>query len=103
MDAKTKADTEEKLKQILACIQDLNTLSPLLVLNILAKNKNVEFKIIKEYFMKKLDEDRALSEKDRKVVETNTKEAKEHREEYTKLKTQAKVSWVTGGGGGSCL
>lgn len=57
------------------------------MLNILAKNKNVEFKIIKEFFIKKLEEDRAQIEKDRLTVENNTKEAKEHREEYMKLKT----------------
>ena len=34
------------------------SLSPLLILNILAKNKNVEFKIIKNFFLKKLEDDR---------------------------------------------
>ena len=86
-DRKSKEDTEQKLKLILDNIQSLNTLSPLLVLNILAKNKNVEFKIVKDFFIKKLEEDRAQIEKDRLIVDKNTNEAKEHREEYMKLKT----------------
>ncbi|KAL4427594.1 hypothetical protein ABPG74_012985 [Tetrahymena malaccensis] len=86
-----KEQTEQKLQKILQNIQNLNTLSPLLVLNILAKNKNVEFKIVKEFFIQKLQEDRNQIEKDKQVVEEKTKEANQDREEYMKLKTQAKI------------
>lgn len=41
--------------------------------------------------MKKLEEDRVQIDKDKLIVDKNTKEANEDREDYMKLKTQAKV------------
>ncbi|EGR28037.1 vacuolar sorting protein, putative [Ichthyophthirius multifiliis] len=91
---KVQADNEKKLNTILLNIQNLNTLSPLLVLNILAKNKNVKFKSIKDYFIKKLEEDQKQIQKDQEIVNKNTNQAKEHREEYQKIKTQAKAIFL---------
>jgi len=54
---KPENKAEDKLPVILNEIGNLHSLSPLLILNILSKNKNVNFKIVKDFFSKKLKED----------------------------------------------
>lgn len=89
----TRAKTEklDKVEEILKSVEKIDTLSPLLVLNILAKNGNIPFKTIRSFFMKKIKDDKVSIDKDKLVIKNNRDKAKEERLEFKKLKTTAKV------------
>lgn len=81
----------EKVEEILKYIEKIDTLSPLLILNILAKNGNIPFKVIRSFFLKKIKDDKISIEKDKTVIKNNRDKAREERLEYKKMKTTAKV------------
>jgi hypothetical protein len=49
--SKPDNNAENRIEEILSYISNLQTLSPLLILNILAKNRNVSFRLVKAYFI----------------------------------------------------
>ena len=58
---------EDKIEEILGLIEKIESLSPLLILSILSKNKNVKMGMIRNYFMKKIRDDKMSIDKDRTV------------------------------------
>lgn len=93
--AKPENEAEHMINEVLREISELQNLSPLLILNILAKNRNVNFQLVKQYFIDKIGKDRKQIEEDQKVVKEKMKKAADTRTEYKKLKTQAKVFQAT--------
>lgn len=62
--AKPENEAEHMINEVLREISELQNLSPLLILNILAKNKNVNFQLVKQYFIDKIGKDRKQIEED---------------------------------------
>lgn len=89
--AKPENKRETLIPKILKYLEQIHTLSPLLILSILSKNKNIEYKYVKDFFLNKLKQDKASIDKDREIVAKKTKKANESRAEYRKLKTTAKT------------
>lgn len=81
----------EHIKDILQHIQGMQNLSPLLILNILSKNKNIPFGAVKSYFITKLLKDKQLIDQEKDDINTKMQLAQKQRQEYKKLKTQAKT------------
>eukprot|EP01017_Pseudomicrothorax_dubius_P039869 TRINITY_DN6172_c0_g1_i1.p1 TRINITY_DN6172_c0_g1~~TRINITY_DN6172_c0_g1_i1.p1 ORF type:complete len:866 (-),score=298.83 TRINITY_DN6172_c0_g1_i1:134-2731(-) len=82
---------KNKIPDVLEYISKIEALSPLVILNILSRNQNIPYGLIKTYFLKKLQEERTFIEKDGEKAKENMEKAKASRAEYKKLKTQAKV------------
>lgn len=80
--SKQENQAKDKLEETLEQISQIPSFSPLLVLNILAKDKNIEFKLIKKFFQKKLEDDRGIISLDEKKVDDNMKRSAEYRTEY---------------------
>ncbi|CAK82335.1 unnamed protein product (macronuclear) [Paramecium tetraurelia] len=89
--AKPENGAENYIEKVLVLVSSLENLSPLLILNILSKNRNVNFKLVKNYFTNKISKDKKQIDDCQKVVKEKMKKATELRAEYKKLKTQAKV------------
>eukprot|EP00825_Cyclidium_porcatum_P050970 TRINITY_DN9221_c0_g1_i5.p2 TRINITY_DN9221_c0_g1~~TRINITY_DN9221_c0_g1_i5.p2 ORF type:complete len:259 (+),score=57.36 TRINITY_DN9221_c0_g1_i5:592-1368(+) len=79
------------IQEILVHIQNLQNLSPLLILNILSKNSNIPFGTVKNFFLTKLDKDRQQINKEKNEINEKMKIAQQNRTEYKKLKTQYKI------------
>ena len=56
--AKPENGAENYIERVLVLVSSLENLSPLLILNILSKNKNVNFKLVKNYFTTKISKDK---------------------------------------------
>lgn len=56
--AKPENGAELYIEKVLSLVSNLENLSPLLILNILSKNKNVNFKLVKSYFFNKISKDK---------------------------------------------
>lgn len=56
--AKPDNGAENYIERVLNQVTGLENLSPLLILNILSKNKNVNFKLVKSYFTNKISKDK---------------------------------------------
>lgn len=56
--AKPENGAENYIEKVLVLVSSLENLSPLLILNILSKNKNVNFKLVKNYFTNKISKDK---------------------------------------------
>ena len=52
--AKPDNKREDQIPKILKQLEEIHTLSPLLILSILSKNKNIEYKFVKDFFLSKL-------------------------------------------------
>jgi len=72
-------------------VKNIDALSPLLVLNILSKNGNVNLKLVKEYFRQKLEENIGDSRHSNKVVKENYEKAEKNRQDYKTIMTQGKT------------
>jgi len=59
----------------------------LLILNILSQNSNVNFKLVKLYFIEKIKKDKKIIDDENRLVKEKMKKAAETRTEYKKLKT----------------
>lgn len=77
--AKPENKRETLIPEMLKYLEQIHTLSPLLILSILSKNKNIEYRYVKDFFLNKLRQDKTSIDKDREVVTRNTKKANESR------------------------
>lgn len=67
-----------------------NILSPLIVLEILSKNRRLDFGIVKDYLKRQVGKYFTSVEKDRQSLEENTRHINEMRLEITELRTSAR-------------
>ena len=86
-----RGDSRSMITVALDYIQRIDSLSPLLVLNILGKAKNLTLGEVKNYFRKKLEENTMDTLRSFTTVRDHTENTEKNRAEYKKLKTQAKV------------
>lgn len=80
------------IRRILAEISQskINILSPLIVLEILSKNRRLEFGIVKDYLKRQVNRYHSSMEKDGQSLEENSKHINEMRHEITDLRTSAR-------------
>jgi len=80
-----------RIPEILEYIKDIDPLSPLLVLNICAKEKNVSLDLIKGYFKKKIDDNELENKRSGEVFHENYDKSHKNHIERKKLLSQGKV------------
>jgi len=86
-----RGETRSMITDALTYIQRIDSLSPLLVLNILRNAKDLSMGEIKGYFRKKLEENTMDALRSFTMVREHTENTEKSRAEYKKLKTQAKI------------
>ena len=84
-------DKIDRIPEILDYITEVDTLSPLLVLNILAKNGEIPFEFVAEYFYNKLEDKAETINRNKEIMMENMVSIKKAKDEYKELKTKAKV------------
>ena len=82
--------SSQELRIILDEIKNHQSLSPLLILNILAVDGHIDFETVRDFFIHKLEKERQEIDADQQKVEQNVSKAKDYRQQYYLLKTQAK-------------
>ena len=85
-----QSGSKNEIKTILSQIQNIQSLSPSLILNILSQDNPIDLETVREYFLYKLEQDKKEIDSDQLKVDSNTSKAREHRQYYYQLKTQAK-------------
>ena len=94
-DSKKKAQNNpqknlEYIEKILHEIEHKDFLAPLIVLEILSKNKKITFGIIKNYLKKQLKRMKREADSDQKELQENLKSINQKKKEIHELKTQAR-------------
>lgn len=85
------ADRLKKIPEILDAISGLESLSHILVLNILKGNDKIQAGHIKKYFIQKIKQQRAQTQQELEAINENLEAIEEAQKKYKKLKTQAQT------------
>lgn len=85
----------EYIKKILNRIESKDFLSPLIVLEILGKNKKITFGVIKNYLKMQLRRHKKDMKEDEETIQENIKHINQMRNEIHELKTQARKFQAT--------
>ena len=86
-----RGETHSVITEALTYIQRIDSLSPLLVLNIIGKTQKLSLGEVKAYFKKKLGENTMDTLRSFTMVREHNETTEKNRAEYKKLKTQAKI------------
>ena len=89
--AKPNENKIDRLPEVLDYIERIDVLSPLLVLNILSRNRNVPLVTFKKYFLSKMREYTGQTDRDAMMTRVNCDKIDKGRDEHRKLKTSGKV------------
>jgi len=90
-DDSTESARLARVPQILSYVKDVEALSPLLVLDICSKEKNVSFSYVKDYFKKKIEANEVDIKKCENIFMDNYEFSQKSRQEHKKLLSQGRV------------
>ena len=79
----------EKIKEILDYIKNVDSLSPLLILNILSQENSIKFSVVKDYFRKKFETNQEAITKAKKDIKETVEQIEKSRRKFKILKTKA--------------
>jgi hypothetical protein len=89
--ASKEEDCQKEIMEVLGYIDRDNLLPPLLVIQILSEKKTATLSLIKDYIIKRLQQENQLITEDQKQIRNYKEETKKMRNEIYELKTSAKI------------
>ena len=78
-----------EVQQVLKHIEQYRLLPPLIVLQMLAKNKNLTLSVVKDYVVRQLQDENATLDEDRKAISKYQLESQRMQEEVDRMRSQA--------------
>eukprot|EP00944_MAST-04C_sp_MAST-4C-sp1_P004043 g4043.t1 len=82
---------DDKLRQVLKCIQDEKILDPMIVLKIISKKPSLQLSIVKDYIVGHIEAEKRQAEKDTRDIETLKAQIDMIKTDNEKLRTRAKI------------
>eukprot|EP01132_Coremiostelium_polycephalum_P001153 gene1153-1462_t len=86
-----KQDCQNEIVEVLTNIDKDNLIPPLLVIQILAQNKNTTLAVIKDYISRRLSQETQQIDKDYAQIRQYAEETEKMRHEINELRTNAKI------------
>nr|AVN98119.1 Vps11 [Castula fusca] len=84
-------EAQKHLKSILASIENVQAISPLLVIEIVSKNKTLAFSILKDYLVKKIKKLQDYTTKNRKTIGKLSEDTDKTKQSIGTLRTTAQL------------
>eukprot|EP00301_Raphidiophrys_heterophryoidea_P025639 c8652_g1_i2.p1 GENE.c8652_g1_i2~~c8652_g1_i2.p1 ORF type:complete len:738 (-),score=172.69 c8652_g1_i2:175-2388(-) len=86
-----EGDCTEEIEEVLAYIDKDNLLPPLTVVEILSRNPHVQLSVVKDYILRRLDQEYQEIRTDQEKIKSYQEETRRMRDEIRELRTSAKI------------